>query len=100
MPLPDDGADLWLRRNAAEVTDEDGGVSYEADEAYMRTDASEAEILADLDTCWEVAAAWQPAKIEKAVKLSQEEEIASLKEQLANTMAAVDYLLLGGANNG
>lgn len=95
MPLPADGADLWLRRNAVEVTDEDGGISYEADEAYMRTEATEAEILADLDAYWEVAAAWEPAKTEKPAKLTQEEEIAMLKEQLANTMAAVDYLLLG-----
>ena len=39
MSLPSaDTADLWMRKNIAEVTDpETGAKSYEADEAYMRT---------------------------------------------------------------
>ena len=51
MSLPSaDTADLWMRKNIAEVTDpETGAKSYEADEAYMRTTATEAEITADFD---------------------------------------------------
>ncbi len=51
MSLPSaDTADLWMRKNIAEVTDpETSAKSYEADEAYMRTAATEAEITADFD---------------------------------------------------
>ena len=67
MSLPSaDTADLWMRKNIAEVTDpETGAKSYEADEAYMRTTATEAEITADFDAWYETASAWQPPVPEK-----------------------------------
>ena len=102
MSLPSaDTADLWMRKNIAEVTDpETGAKSYEADEAYMRTTATKAEIIADFDVWYETASAWQPLVPPKAP--TQEERIVALenenkqlKEQLNDTMDAVDFLLFG-----
>lgn len=89
MGLPSaDTADLWMRKNIAEVTDpETGAASFEADEAYMRTNAPEAEIAADFDAWYETAAAWQPPVPEKKPN-TQEERIAALEkavEQLKET---------------
>lgn len=62
MSLPSaDTADLWMRKNIAEVTDpETGAKSYEADEAYMRTNAAKAEITADFEGWFETASKWNP----------------------------------------
>ncbi len=103
MPLPGAaGADLWMRKNITEVEDpETGSVGYEADEAYMRTDASLAEIEADFEGWYERASEWQPPQ--PTPKTTPEERIAALEsenktlnEQLSATMAAVDFLLFGG----
>ena len=103
MSLPSaDTADLWMRKNIAEVTDpETGAKNYEADEAYMRTTATEAEITADFEAWYETASAWQPPVPPK--EPTQEERIVALenenkqlKEQLNDTMDAVDFLLFGG----
>ena len=50
MSLPSaDTADLWMRKNIAEVTDpETGAKSYEADEAYMRTAAFRCQIMSNI----------------------------------------------------
>lgn len=79
MPLPSsDTADLWMRKNIAEVTDpETGEVSYEADEAYMRTNISLSEIETDFEFWWEVAAFWsaeQPAEDEEEKEESRDAE--------------------------
>lgn len=99
MPLPSGDADLWLRKNIAEITDpETNEVSYEADEAYMRTDATEAEIAADFDGWFETASEWQPtqpapepgtdseriAALEGEVKTLKQEN-AALAEELQAT---------------
>lgn len=102
MPLPSGDADLWMRKNITEITDpETHEVSYEADEAYMRTDATKAEIEADFEGWFETASEWQP--VQPKPKPSTEERIAALekenkqlKEQLSDTMDAVDFLLFGG----
>ena len=102
MSLPSaDTADLWMRKNIAEVTDpETGAKSFEADEAYMRTTATQAEIAADFDAWFETASVWEPPVQPKTP--TQEERIAALetenkqlKEQLSDTMDAVDFLLFG-----
>lgn len=94
MSLPSDSlADLWMRKNIAEVTDpETGAVGYEADEAYMRTTATEAEITADFDAWFETAAAWEPPKAERKPD-TQEERIAALEE-------AVEQLKENGGSGG
>ena len=103
MPLPGAaGADLWMRKNIAEVEDpETGAGGYEADEAYMRTSASRAEIEADFEGWYARAAEWQPPQ--PTPKPTPEERIAALEaenkalnEQLSSTMEAVDFLLFGG----
>lgn len=103
MPLPGTaGADLWMRKNITEVEDpETGAVSYEADEAYMRTSASRAEIEADFEVWYETASNWQPPQ--PTPKPTPEERIAALErenkalnEQLSSTMEAVDFLLFNG----
>ncbi len=86
MSLPsDDTADLWMRKNIAEVTDpETGAKSYEADEAYMRITngaPSQAEIVADFDKWYDDAATWQPPMPERKPD-TQEERIAALTEEL------------------
>lgn len=82
MPLPSGDADLWLRKNIAEITDpETGNMSYKADEAYMRTSATEDEISSDFDTWFETASAWQPF-IPKSKPDTQEQRIKALTEEL------------------
>lgn len=89
MSLPSaDTADLWMRKNITEVTDpETGAKSYEADEAYMRTNAAKAEITADFDAWFETASAWEPPVPEKKPD-TQEGRITALE-------AAVEKLKQG-----
>ncbi len=103
MPLPGAaGADLWMRKNIAEVEEpEIGAVGYEADEAYMRTNACRAEIEADFEGWYETSSEWQPPQ--PTPKTTPEERIVALEnenrflnEQLSATMDAVDFLLFGG----
>ena len=49
MPLPDGRADVWLRKNIAETTDEEGRPVWEADEVYFRTNLDQGSILAEFD---------------------------------------------------
>jgi hypothetical protein len=89
MLLPKGGADLWLRKNAAEVEDESGS-HWEADEAYMRLDTngtSEEAVNADFEQWYSTAAEWTapvPAKPK-----SPEERIAELEAQLRELLKAV-----------
>lgn len=101
MLLPSGEADLWLRKDITEKTDsETGAVGYEADEAYMRTSATQEDVAADFETWFETAAAWRvpqpkkpPTQEERIAAL--EAENAELKEKLSITMDAVDFILLG-----
>lgn len=94
MALPSKGADLWMRKNIAETTEsETGNMMYEADEAYMRTDAAEAEITANFERWYEETANWKPSQPKEP---TQEERIAVLEEknqsmesQLTNTQLAL-----------
>ncbi len=82
MPLPSGDADLWLRKNIAEITDpETNEVSYEADEAYMRTDAAKAEIEADFEGWFETAGEWQPTQ-PKPEPGTEDERIAALEGEV------------------
>lgn len=82
MPLPSAGADLWMRKNIAEVTDQETGtVGYEADEAYMRTNVSLAEIEADFAGWYETASKWQPPVPEKKPDTA-EERLAALEAEV------------------
>lgn len=94
MSLPSaDTADLWMRKNIAEVTDpETGAKSFEADEVYMRTNATEAEIAAAFDAWYDTAAAWQPPTSEKKPD-TQEARIAALED-------AVEKLKENGGGTG
>lgn len=94
MSLPSaDTADLWMRKNITEVTDtETGAKSYEADEAYMLTSATKAEITADFDAWYETASAWQPPVPEKKPH-TEAERIAALE-------AAVEQLKESGGTGG
>jgi len=82
MPLPSGDADLWLRKNIAEITDpETNEVSYEADEAYMRTDATKAEIEADFEGWFETASEWQPTQPTPAPG-TEDERITALEGEV------------------
>ena len=77
-----------MRKNITEVTDpETGAKSYEADEAYMRTNATKAEITAGFDAWFETASAWEPPVPEKKPD-TQEGRITALE-------AAVEKLKQG-----
>ena len=60
-------------------------VSYEADEAYMRTDATEAEIAADFEGWFETASAWEPPVPEKKPETEDTKQNAVLQEELQAT---------------
>lgn len=106
--LPDGTADIWLRKNIQQTekeAHEEGETPqtvWEADEAYMRVTATKADIeAANFEDWYTRAEAWQfpqakptPTQAERIASL--EAENAILKEQLASTMDAVDFLLLGG----
>lgn len=82
MVLPSGDADLWMRKNIAEVVDpETNEVSYEADEAYMRTNATEAEIAADFEGWFETASAWEPPVPEKKPE-TEDKRIVALEEDV------------------
>ncbi|MCD7784563.1 MAG: hypothetical protein LUH18_03130 [Oscillospiraceae bacterium] len=57
MPLPDSElADVWLRKNIAEVKGEqdgESGTQYEADEVYFRTSLSEEDVAESFDELFE-----------------------------------------------
>ena len=87
MPLPTGEADLWLRKDITEITDpETGDVGYKADEAYMRGIFTEAEVRADFDGYFDLAAAWEPPLAEEEPSdlegriAALEEDVAGLKE--------------------
>lgn len=88
MVLPSGDADLWMRKNIAEVVDpETNMVSYEADEAYMRTKATEAEIAANFEGWFETASAWEPPVPEKEPE-TENERIVALEEDVASLKKA------------
>lgn len=80
MLLPSGDADLWMRKNITEIAEtKETAAGYEADEAYMRTTATEAEIAADFEGWFETASNWQPPQPEKKPD-TQEGRIAALEE--------------------
>lgn len=44
MPLPNGGADVWLRKNIEQKADDEGGTYYTAEEVYFRTNEPQSEI--------------------------------------------------------
>ena len=69
MLLPSGDADLWMRKNIIEIIDnETYMISYEADETYMITSATEEEIAANFDMWYEVSASWQVPKPQEPPK--------------------------------
>ena len=88
MALPSGDADLWLRKNITQITDpETKEVLYEADEVYMRTAATEAEVEADFEGFYETAAAWQPPQPEKP--RTPEERITELEDEISELKKAL-----------
>ncbi len=92
--LPGGEADIWLRRNIRETsqTDEDGNATpvYEAEEAFMRTTAEEAEVAKNFDLFFEYAAKWDPDEWQKQQREpTSAERIAVLEKQNSELAAAV-----------
>lgn len=84
------GTDVWIRKNiVGPLTDASvEGFSdgfFEADEAFIRlpTAVSEADVLADFDTYWEMAVAYQP----QTRMPTQAERIEALERRLADANA-------------
>lgn len=108
--LPEGKADIWLRKNIQQAEkegceeDETPQTVWKADEAYMRVTATKDDIeAADFEEWWATAEAWEYTQATATKPQTQAERIASLeaentalKEQLADTMDAVDFLLFGG----
>lgn len=55
MPLPGGGADVWLRRNITEVSDDAGGTIWQAEEVHFYTTLMQSEVAANFDTLFESA---------------------------------------------
>ncbi|MBR5949115.1 MAG: hypothetical protein IKZ82_10815 [Clostridia bacterium] len=99
--LPTGEGDVWLRRNITQISrQDDEGNSYpawEAEEAYMRTTAHEAEIAANFDLFFGYAAAWSYLDLQKQHrKLTPEEKIAQLEEhnrELRSTLIDTELAL-------
>ena len=82
MSLPSGEADIWICKNISEITDpETGSIGYEADEAYIRTSATEEEISSDIDTWFKTASVWQPF-MPKSNPDTSEVRIEALTEEL------------------
>lgn len=110
MPLPNGGADVWLRKNPNKVTpvNEDGEPTahWEVDEAYMRFDTdppTEVSVKSDFATWYDTATAWQPEQPAPPSKETLEERVVSLKsennmlrDQLNTVMDVVDFILMEG----
>lgn len=92
--LPDGEADIWLRRGIAETTqtDEEGNVTpaYEAEEAFMRTTAEEAEVAKNFDIFFDYAAKWDPSEWQRRQhEPTSAERIAALEKQNNELAAAI-----------
>lgn len=49
MPLPEGGADVWLTKNAVQIAGGEDAGAWEADEVYLRTTMSRADIEENFD---------------------------------------------------
>ena len=70
MPLPDGGADVFLRRNIQQKTDEDGTEIWTAEEAQFRASKTRDEIVKDFDSYFDP-------------QLTTEQQVAQLKSEIA-----------------
>ena len=53
MALPDGRADVWLRQNIEQITDENDDTQWTADEVYFRTTLTEEEVTKGFDALFE-----------------------------------------------
>lgn len=88
MPLPEGGADVWLRKNIVESEDEDGNVIFTADEVYIRISDSEEYVSEHFEDYF---AGNLPAKPAYEIPIT---------ERLAAVEAAIIELAEEVANNG
>lgn len=88
MPLPEGGADVWLRKDIAEMKDIEDGKEYtyyEAEEVYFRTSTPKEEIEADFEEYFAGNLPKPPTP-----EVSSEERIAALEAailEMAEVMA-------------
>lgn len=98
-----DEADIWLRKDILSHVDEIGETYYTADEAYMRSSVSLAQIEEDFDLFYEKAALWRvpdaPAPLSVPERIEAiERENAQLSANLIDTQLALCelYEMIGG----
>ncbi len=53
---------VWLRKDIKKVKDDEGNISYTANEVYFETSATKEEIKADFDKYFLYGETWQPTK--------------------------------------
>lgn len=103
MPLPDGRADVWIRQNIAETSDDDGNAIYTADEIYLQVTASlipKEEI--ETDVAWwftrlkdETEEIYADALCIPTVMADKRAELSQTCEQLI--YAGIDVTLSSGA---
>ena len=93
MPLPDGQADVWLRREIAAVSDEDGRTCWECEEVHARVRMTEEAVLAHADEIWTGQAPEPPTTEERVSEV--EEGYAMVMDALAELSEVVSGLMGG-----
>lgn len=73
MPLPDGGADVWIRKNIEAATDNDEWI-WRADEVYLRTDMTLEKVTENFEDLFRALA-------EEVEKPAPEERITALENE-------------------
>lgn len=95
IALPDGVNDIWLRKNIRETTHVDTTTEdnkreitvFAADEVYMRTKVTKAEIEANFDKWFEIAKEWKPQQDSK--KMIVEDRMEALEQILMKNVLAM-----------
>lgn len=95
MPLPDGRADVWLRENVTETTDEEGNACWECDEVSFRTYLSEEEVTVNFDTIFANGGVTVDEDTEEEVAdgVTLKERVEALEESQLETLTLLADLL-------
>lgn len=72
---------VWLRKDIKKVKDEDGNISYQANEVYFETSATKEEVETDFDKYFEFGKTW-----ENPTSPTLEERVKDLEDALSVLM--------------
>lgn len=83
MPLPDGRADVWLRRDIRQEDTDEGSKAWAAEERYIRTGLTRAEVEARFDALFDAP------EEEPETPKTPEERIEALEQESVSTMLAI-----------